>query len=35
LHSDSDSSLWLAANSDAIPAIGTPVTLILRPVEKE
>lgn len=35
LHSESDSSLWLAAHSDAIPAIGTPVTLILRPVEKE
>lgn len=34
LHSESDSALWLAANTEAIPAIGTPVTLILRPVEK-
>lgn len=35
LHSDSDAELWLVANTEAIPAIGTPVTLILRPVKKE
>ncbi len=31
-HSDSDSALWLAANTDAIPPTGTDVTLILRAV---
>lgn len=34
-HSESNAELWLAANTEAIPAIGTPVTLILRPVKKE
>ena len=31
LHSDSNASLWLAANTEAIPPIGARVTLILRP----
>jgi hypothetical protein len=31
-HSSSDAELWLTALTEAIPAIGTPVTLILRPV---
>lgn len=31
-HSDSDSELWLMANDQAIPPIGTRVTLILRPM---
>jgi hypothetical protein len=30
MHSSSDDKLWLAANTEAIPPIGTPVTLILR-----
>ncbi len=30
-HSDSDSELWLRANTEAIPPIGTPVQLVLRP----
>lgn len=30
-HSDSDESLWLAAKTEAIPPVGTSVTLILRP----
>ena len=33
LHSDSDADLWLAANTEAIPPIGTQVTLILRPAQ--
>lgn len=33
LHSDSNSELWLTANTDAIPPVGTPVTLILRAVK--
>ncbi len=35
LHTDSDAGLWLAANTDAIPPIGTRVTLILRPANAE
>ena len=35
LHSDSNAELWLAANTEAIPPIGTGVTLILRPVKKK
>jgi len=35
LHSESNAELWLAANTEAIPPVGTPVTLILRPVKKE
>jgi hypothetical protein len=31
LHTSSDPELWLAANTDAIPPIGTKVMLILRP----
>ena len=34
-HSESDAELWLVANTEAIPAVGTPVTLILRPVKAE
>lgn len=34
-HSDADAELWLVANSEEIPAIGTPVTLILRPISTE
>lgn len=34
-HSESNAELWLAANTEAIPAVGTPVTLILRPVKRE
>ncbi len=30
MHSSSDDQLWLAANTEAIPPLGTPVTLILR-----
>ncbi len=30
-HSASDDQLWLTANTDAIPPVGTAVTLILRP----
>ncbi len=30
-HSDADSELWLIANERAIPPLGTPVTLLLRP----
>lgn len=33
-HSDSDADLWLIANTEAIPAEGTAVTLIVRPVAK-
>jgi hypothetical protein len=33
-HSESDSQLWLVANTDAIPPIGTRVVMILRPAEK-
>lgn len=32
-HSDSDDSLWLAARTEAIPPVGTSVTLILRPAD--
>lgn len=31
-HSDADSELWLMANGSAIPPVGTPVTLLLRPM---
>jgi hypothetical protein len=34
LHSESDSELWLKANTAAIPGVGTSVTLILRPATK-
>jgi hypothetical protein len=34
-HSDADESLWLRANTDAIPPIGTKVTLLLRPAESK
>lgn len=34
LHTDSDAELWLKANSDVIPPVGTKVTLILRPSSK-
>ena len=30
-HSSSDDQLWLGANTEAIPPVGTKVTLILRP----
>lgn len=30
-HSDADSELWLMANERAIPPLGTPVTILLRP----
>jgi hypothetical protein len=33
-HSESDSQLWLTANTDAIPPLGTKVTLILRPASQ-
>ncbi len=33
-HSESNADLWLVANTDAIPEVGTPVTLILRPVDE-
>lgn len=33
-HSDSDSQLWLTANTDAIPPVGTKVTMILRPAPR-
>lgn len=32
-HSESDSQLWLLANTDAIPPVGASVTLILRRAE--
>lgn len=32
-HSESNDALWLVANTDVIPKIGTLVTLVLRPVE--
>jgi len=31
-HSDADSELWLMANDSAIPPMGTPVTILLRPL---
>jgi hypothetical protein len=34
LHSESDSELWLRANTAVIPGVGTPVTLILRAATK-
>jgi hypothetical protein len=33
-HSESDSQLWLMANTEVLPPIGTPVTLLLRPAAK-
>jgi hypothetical protein len=33
LHTSSNAELWLAANTPAIPAVGTRVTLILRPAD--
>lgn len=33
-HSESDTQLWLMANTEAIPPIGTPVTLLLRPAAR-
>lgn len=33
-HSSSDDQLWLVANTEAIPALGTRVTLILRPTKQ-
>lgn len=33
-HSSSDTDLWLKANTDAIPPLGTAVTLILQPAKK-
>ncbi len=33
-HSESDSQLWLLANTDAIPPVGAKVTMILRPALK-
>jgi hypothetical protein len=32
-HSSSDAELWLAANTEAIPPVGTRVTLLLRPAK--
>lgn len=34
-HSESNADLWLVANRDAIPKMGTPVTLILRAAKGE
>lgn len=34
-HSDADSDLWLAANSEVIPPVGTRVTILLRPMSTE
>jgi len=33
-HSESNADLWLVANTEAIPSVGTRVTLILRPASK-
>ncbi|HVP13515.1 MAG TPA: YdjY domain-containing protein [Phycisphaerae bacterium] len=33
-HTSSNAALWLEANTDAIPPIGTKVTLILRPASR-
>lgn len=33
-HSSSDTDLWLKANSDAIPPLGTAVTVILQPAKR-
>lgn len=32
-HSESDDQLWLKANTQAIPPVGTGVTLVLRPAK--
>lgn len=32
-HSESDDQLWLKANTQAIPPVGTSVTLVLRPAK--
>jgi hypothetical protein len=34
LHTSSNAELWLEANTEAIPPIGTQVTLILRPANR-
>ena len=33
LHTSSNAELWLEANAEAIPPVGTQVTLILRPAQ--
>lgn len=35
LHTSANEALWIVANTDAIPPIGTPCTLIIRPVVQQ
>lgn len=34
LHSSSNDQLWLVANPDAVPPLGTPCTIVIRPHER-